>query len=278
MSQRSPRSIPRLQLRKILPRTRPQQLWLYGIVAVCIFLLFCTLGYPWPFGSGALTAFNLRDESNLAATWSAMLLLVAAMHAFDGWALNRPPSGSVAISWLLLSAVLVALSLDETGSFHERFPTWLSLLPIAIVFGGMFSYAIFVLFRSPEYRASSILIVVAVALFGSVALQEFIEQRFEWPGHLRSLRAVVEEGTELLAMVLLVLAAMPNTRGVLADDSESKAPAFDVVTRWRTPLVLAGILGAPAIAFVTASLDHSYAFHGVATDWLVAVFFLLATF
>lgn len=273
-----PSMSPRLWVGGFLPQGQPQRWWLLAIATTSVFMLLCTLLLPWLPGSvvAVLRIFNLREESNLGALWSAMLLLLAAMHAFDGWLLHRGQHRSVARAWLLLSAALIALSFDETGSFHERF-TWLGLLPIALLFGSMFAYTVVVLFRQPEHRASAIMICVAFFLFGSVALQEVIEHAVNWPDYLRSVRAAVEEGTELLAMVVLVRATMPNTQGMLGESPERNTPAFDAVLVGRTPLAFVGVLAAPVIAYVAISLDQSYTAHGVATEWPVAACFFLAT-
>ncbi len=85
-----------------------QALWLYGVIVVCILLVAATLASIGP--------FNLRDESNFAALWSGMLLLLVAIHAFDGRAQHRTDNPVVGRAWLIISLILVTLSFDEIGS------------------------------------------------------------------------------------------------------------------------------------------------------------------
>ncbi len=135
---------------------RWQALWLYGVIVVCVLLVATTLASIGP--------FNLRNESNFAALWSGMLLLLVAIHAFDGRAQHRTDNPVVGRAWLIISLILVTLSFDEIGSLHERLPSethlqyWLWVLPFALVYAGMAAYALVVLYRTEQTRWSAKLI------------------------------------------------------------------------------------------------------------------------
>ena len=119
--------------------------WFYGIVATSVFLVIVTL-FVFELQQtagiiGRLTAFSLGGENNFSTWWSGALLLLGAIHAFDGYVLLRRRQSRGATGWLLISIILVILSADEISSIHERanrilqFGTWLSLLPFAIIVG-----------------------------------------------------------------------------------------------------------------------------------------------
>lgn len=263
-----------------------QALWLYGVIAVCVLLVAATLASIGP--------FNLRNESNFAALWSGMLLLLVAIHAFDGRAQHRTDNPVVGRAWLIISLILVTLSFDEIGSFHERLPSethlqyWLWVLPFALIYACAAAYALVVLYRSEQYRSSAKLIGLGFLLFASVALQEEIEWRLfdvEWrlfevrlPRILRLIRAAIEEGTELLGMILLLKASMINTRGLLSRYGESAFPTFEAVLAWRIPILILGLVGAPLIAFFTVSLPLDPWGHGIPADWPPVAMFTLAAF
>ena len=161
-------------------------IWFRGAIGISIFFLFSTLIAP--LNNADFKHFDIGIESNLAALWSGILLLLIALHAFDGFAAHRTEAPAVARAWLMIAMVMAALSLDEVGSFHERVPTfgghsqWLTLLPIAVFFGSMLAYALFVLARHPLYRARALLIALGFLLFGTVAIQEYIQNSYDWTG------------------------------------------------------------------------------------------------
>jgi len=205
-----------------------------------------------------------------------MLLLVASLHAFDGWASRRLLTPAAGRAWLTLSILAATLSFDEIGSLHERLPDWWSVLPFALVFAAMFSYATFVLIRSEEHRKQGLLVGGAFLLLSSIALQEEIQFRVDWPWFLIGIRAVVEEGTELLATILLVRASIGNTRGILSAGTISHWPVFEATSSLRVILLTGGIVAAPVLAYLTANLEAGLYENGVPTDWPTAALFLLA--
>ena len=262
-----------------MDRSKTYVFWFLGICGISLFLIVATLlGNRMP-----LRGFSLSTENNFAALWSSMLLLLAAVHAFDGWVAHRSSQRSIALAWLFISFVIAALSFDETGSFHERVPSigdlseWWTLLPFAVFFGGLVAYAFIVLFLSEEFHREAVLIAAAIALFASVALQEYIQHEVDWDG-VRGFRLILEEGTELLGMVLLVKAAMINTRGILSVGAPASFPVFELITVYRIPIVIASLLFAPLIALFTVSLPPNDYDHGFPADWPAAALFFLATF
>jgi len=255
-------------------------------VLISIFLCFVTMFsrlLPQPF-----SVFNLRGESNFAALFSGIFLLIIALHAFDGWSSNRFSKPRVAAAWMMLSLVLITLSFDEIGSLHERLPSdthiiyWIWVLPFALIYACISAYALVVLYRSEQYRSSAKLIGLGFLLFASVALQEEIEWSLDWSAnrYLRFFkswfRPVIEEGTELLGMILLLKASMINTRGLLSQYGPSTFPTLEAVKAWRTPVLILGLVGGPLVAFFTESLPPDSSGHGLPADWPAAALFSLA--
>ena len=282
--------------------------WFYAFVLVSLFL--CCVTFFMPLLPSPFSYFNLRNENNFAALFSGIFLLVVALHAYDGWSLNRALKPNVACAWLAVFFVLTALSFDEIGSLHERV-TWLrsiisdgtvappselqslpqaekrsiywwSLLPFGMLLVGATAYAVTALWRSIEDRRTVILIGVGFALLASVALQEYIERTVDWSAneylHIvgNTFRPLIEEGTELLAMIILLKVAMNNTRGVLSPGERSSFPVFDAVVSLRRLILVIGIVAAPLIAYVTASFPTERHENGMPADWPAAALFSLA--
>lgn len=227
--------------------------------------------------------FNLAHENNLAAWWSGSLLLVAALHALDGRATaTRLGDRATAAAWAALALVLTALSLDEIGSLHERaeqfvpLKSWWSLLPFAIVLVGIAGWSAWQLWKRHRPRADVVLIAVAFACFGSVAFQEELEHALDWPAWALPLRLGVEEGSELIGMLLLIAATSAASGGVFARAAaNTSAPVFSAVRPLASwPLAALPILAVPVFAAVTARLTDVN--RGHPADWLAATLFLLA--
>ncbi|MGI9233666.1 MAG: hypothetical protein ACR2RD_08560 [Woeseiaceae bacterium] len=278
-----------MQMFKIESR---RSLWFYSFVFISIFLCFVTV-FNKELNSlipGVFGAFNLRGESNFASLFSGVFLLVIALHAFDGWALNQSCEPRVANAWMMLSLVLVALSFDEIGSLHERVPSigglsvWWSLLPFALVLGGMAGYAILCLYRTPELRKKAIVIFFGFVLFASVALQEHLEWTVDWTASSNlhffkvRLRPVIEEGTELLGMALLLFATLGNTRGILSRVEVSRFPVLEGVVSWRNWIVVPCLIGMPLIAYATLIVTADGYPNGQPADWPAVALFVLAGF
>jgi hypothetical protein len=170
-----------------------------------------------------LSRLNLASENSAATWWPGILLALASIHAFDGsarWRRHAP-----ARAWASIAIVLIVLSADEVGSIHERVEYFseilglhdqLAHLPFALVLLGLFGYAVHPGHghQAAEQRA---LILIALGLFVSVAVQELIEEKLTLQSALaRGIRAAIEEGTELAGILILLKVAMGNTAGLFA--------------------------------------------------------------
>ncbi|MFW5943444.1 MAG: hypothetical protein ACOCXI_16685 [Chloroflexota bacterium] len=184
--------------------------WWQWIVAISLFFSVMTTLFPHAPGNPIkwhiLQHFTLSGETNVAAWWSGFLLILLSLFAFQ--LAYRAPRDRIA--WFVFSLVLLGLSLDEVGSLHERVSaaatdTWGALLPYAIVLGLLVAYVLVTLVRRAETRRAAALIALAFFLFGAVAGQEYLEHLIEWPQWTIGLRVGIEEGTELLAMLIIFI-------------------------------------------------------------------------
>ncbi|MGB6365232.1 MAG: hypothetical protein WBG93_00260, partial [Thermoanaerobaculia bacterium] len=205
---------------------RPSDLTIY--IAVSVGLVLNTALLPL-FPDLGVWKLNLGAELNPAVWWSAIGLLMASLLS---WQRSSTATGE-RLAWLGLAGVWFAFYADELASIHERIGYWQGwgwrgLLGFGVVFGLVLVYSIARLMKREGTRRSAWLIAWAVVLFASVALQEQIEHVIAWPASLRGPRVGLEEGIELLAIVLLLIAAMgPRERS--GDDSSSRTPVADPV-------------------------------------------------
>ena len=257
--------------------------WFGGIVLVNVALLVVTF-FRYDFQhAGALgpfwQLFNLSSENNVAAWWSGMLLFFVALHSFDGFCLYRTERPAASRGWLALSLVFLALSADEIASFHERMHRfiglgfWWSLLPFAVVLAALFLGGLYLVSSDRDQRGRAAGLFLGCLVLGFVALQERWEHTLNW-GDWRALRGVLEEGTELVGMSILLLTCMANTRGIFRPREPAVAPVFEGVVRLRMPITLLATFLAPALALGTASLDDLQ--RGHPADWLAACLCMMA--
>lgn len=235
--------------------------------AILVFVTFLSFALD---GRGALSTLlywiGLAGENNVGAWWSGMLLLLAAAFALDG-AAARNMRRAERSAWLALAAALLILSFDEVASLHEFLVTagleYIAVL--AVPLAPLIGYAWLELLRSGQRRVS-LLLLLAFVLLGTVPLQEYIQHSREWPNPVvYGLRAAIEEGIELLAMLLLVAVTSRNTLGAIADGREP----FEFA---RHRLLVLGVAATLAPILVAATFVLPYP--GGPADWLAAACYL----
>jgi len=158
-----------------------------------------------------ITPFSLHGENNIAVWWSGMTIFLAALLFYDRF---RLPNDKNKTSWLFMAAIMLSLSIDEIGSIHERISLisgWSGLLPFALILASFLAYAIFNLYRSDDTKKNAIYILIAFSIYGSVALQEFFEHSYNWKPWMAGIRTGIEEGCELLATLLILLASITKS-------------------------------------------------------------------
>ncbi|WP_299819444.1 hypothetical protein [uncultured Jannaschia sp.] len=233
----------------------------------------------WQEWSSNLTwHLDLGVENNVAAWWSGALLAACAFFASDGYARFRHDDRPAARAWLAIAAILLFLSADEIGSLHERLSllgkalnlgSWALLLPLGALLGSAYVWSAIVLSRRGDAERRRVLVLsLGFGLLASVALQEFIEHAVAWESPAaKALRRVVEEGTELAGMLVLLRVTSGNSFA-----SEERLP-FQSFFDALKPLGMIVLFAAPLLVAVTLWLpDHGM--RGRPSDWLAAVMFL----
>ena len=159
----------------------------------------------------AYTALGLSREMNYAAWWSGICLFFAAIIYLKIARVYAAAPGRQHLTWFILGAFSIALSMDEIGSIHETVAQhggWQALAPFVMVFGGAFLYGVSRLLTTPDMRFPGIMILVSVLIFAGVAGLEFVEHNFEFDGAGQRIRLITEEGIELFAIGLMVSAGI----------------------------------------------------------------------
>lgn len=242
--------------------------WFSIIIAVSAMLIIVTFASYALEGSGFLSrvlwGFGMGGENNFGAWWSGMLLLLGAVLAFDGYCLQSR-SEHQRRGWLVLALILLILSFDEVASLHED----ISLVLYAVVGLSMLTFATIELILGRIDRRAMVLILLSFGLFGTIAMQEYLQQTLTWNNKaVYGARAMLEEGTEIVAMLILISVTRANTSALLRTRSPD---ALSFTVRLRTPLIGAGIILAPALAGATFIMP----FPGGPANWLAASLYLL---
>src|SRR5690606_601368 len=186
--------------------------WLGWTSAVHVVLVAALAWYMFaetrtPELSSRIVPLNLAYESNYAVWWSGVCFLIAGLVYYH--LADVVPAGRRRAAWLIIALLMFALSMDEIASLHERVATfggWLALAPFGLVGGVLF--AIGHMLATRETRVSGVLVLVSVALFGSVVILEQLEAiKFFEHRTIARLRLIGEETIELVAASLMLLSA-----------------------------------------------------------------------
>lgn len=249
--------------------TRP---WFGALIAVSAALLLATIASYALVDERALARvlfwIGLGGEANIGAWWSGMLLVLAAFLSFDGF-FDRSKSPAEQRGWLALGFALLLLSFDEIASLHEYLlgRGLADLAVLGVVGLALASYGMQQLHRARVPGRTLTRLLIAFGLLASVSIQEVIQQSVEWDNQLvYGLRAFVEEGTEIVAMLLFVSVGRATSAGLWRGSQD-----FLVALVRRRRLVKSAALllwpAAIAAAFVLSRPSGP-------TDWLASTLFM----
>jgi hypothetical protein len=248
------------------------RLWFRVLVAVSVILVVITMASYAFIDHRRLALFlfwlGLGGENNVGAWWSGMLLALAAFFAFDGF--FDPAKGPAEQrGWLALGFALLLLSFDEVASLHEYLSLFgVKYLAVLGVVGlTLASYGIEQLHRARLGLRVIFPLLIAFALLASVPLQELLQHKLQWDSQvIYGLRAMLEEGTEIIAMLIFVSVAGANCASLLRS-SQNMFGAL-VHRRWIVPSI--ALLLWPVFVAATFELPRP----GGPADWLASTLFL----
>lgn len=254
-------------------------IWWAAIIAMTMVVLTSTFvaadspsGFIWQ-------TLSLSGENSVGSWWSSILLFMAALHAFDGYLQHQSARPFQAWGWLALGLCCLGLSLDEGGSLHERvgivsadmgYDWWVLIIPFALVFLVLVAFAIASFMKEKAYLRSALVLLV-FGLFALVAVQEEFEHKLQWDDSMLGVRALVEEGTEMFAILLMLWITADNSGGVF---NRTGKALFGVVSEFYKPIACAVLVILLPVAYWNASLPDQQ--RGHPADWFAAVLFFAA--
>ncbi len=247
--------------------------WFEALVGVSAALVLITFfSYALNDQSGfarALFWLGLGGENNVGAWWSGMLLVLGAVLAFDGFA-DSTHSRRERSGWCFLGFSLLLLSFDEVASLHEFLSDrGLAYLAVLGAVGlALVGYALTQLYRAGVATRRLALLMAPFGLLATVPVHEAVQQAFAWPDPIvYGIRAALEEGTEIAAMLLFIWVLRANSVSLLR-------VAHDVLA---TPAHRRRLVRASAIVLWLVFTAATFVLPRPSgpADWLASVLFLL---
>src|SRR5262245_30395226 len=208
-------------MRRPGPGAISTRLWSGGGIAVSAALLVITFASYAIVDHRPLKLFlfwlGLGGEDNIGAWWSGMLLALAGYLAFDGaFDPNKPLTARR--GWLALGFAMLLLSFDEIASLHEYLSQLgLEYLAVLGVVGlTVASYGMLQLYRARVPARTFGPLLLAFGLLATVPLHELVQHRLQWDNQVvYGLRAVLEEGTEIVAALVFVSVGRATSASLL---------------------------------------------------------------
>lgn len=248
------------------------RLWFRALMAVSAALLVVTFAsyalvdHRWL--ARVLFWFGLGGENNIGAWWSGMLLALAAFLAFDGF-FDRSKRLVEQRGWLALGCALLLLSFDEIASLHEYLSglgqSYLAVLGIAGL--TLASYGMQQLRRAHVPARTLLKLLIAFGLLATVPIHEAVQQKLQWDNQaVYGLRAFLEEGTEIVAMLIFVAV----TRETSASALRSSQDCLVALVRCPRLIGLTALFLWPVLVAATFELPQP----GGPADWLASTLLL----
>ena len=259
-------------MRRPSPGAISTRLWFGVLIAVSAALLLVTFAsYPLVDHrrlARLLFWLGLGGEDNIGAWWSGMLLALAGFLAFDGF-FDSNKSPAERRGWLALGFALLLLSFDEIASLHE----YLSLLGreylavLGVVGLSVASYGMGQLHRGGASTRTLRMLLLAFGLLATVPFHELLQHRLQWDNQVvYGLRAVLEEGTEIVAALIFVSVGRATSASLLRGSQDFLV----ALVRNRRVVTLTALLLWPVLTAATFALPQP----GGPADWLASTLFL----
>lgn len=254
--------------------------WPSWVFAINLFLILVTAILPYMRSSSlkwsVFNRLNLANEMNLAVWWSASLILLVAIIAYElsKWDVDSRSA------WVILAILFCLLSLDEIGSIHERVGNLALGQPAyiltAVLAGSALSVASWILWKKKSDRSGLVLLLTGIALLVSAVPNEYLEHHVSWPNYLQGPRSAFEEGLEISgALVCLIGIARYRTVDQLRRMRPESLSAIGLPTSTKK-ILWAGFVLHIEIAWIsTHSIEIAH--RGNPAIWyFMAIFYFLA--
>lgn len=217
-----------------------------------------------------LRQLSMGGENNVGAWWSGAILFLGALYCLDG-AFSTTVSARSRRGWTAFALIMLALSFDELSSLHEFIASdgLKNLVPIGSLCVLFFFFAVHQLISGGTSKHTIVPVLIAFSLFATVPLQEYFQHAIEWNSRIvYGVRAAIEEGTEICAAIMLLVAIAKNNRGGLL-----RPTMHDIVLNpsFRRMILLISVLSIPPTVAGSFILPHP----GGPADWLASAIFLL---
>ena len=250
--------------------------WWFWVAGINLFLVFASVyQHTFPLstlGERIFRQFDLGEEMNLGAWWSAMVLFSIGLLCYELYC-NRA-NRTRKVAWLLLPIAFTCLSIDEIGSVHERIETWIQIIdsyvpisltqlvdpyvPIIIAGVILVPLPLITLWGSKETRSSAVLLLWGFLLLSTIAFQERLEGAVEWY-RWGGIRLGVEEGTELLGMFLCYWGVvLQRPKSSLTDQLRRGIPNPLWMNNIQKIVLIGFVVHLCITAFVSVSINVDY--------------------
>ena len=207
-----------------------------------------------------------------------------ACHSYDAGAAAYDRAPKDARAWMIIAAILLFLSADEIGSLHERLSLfgnflgvsgWAILLPLGGIIGVYLLLALYTFWQNDDKNRQYVLpLFVGFGILGSVAIQEYIELAVDWgSGASVWIRLAVEEGSELLGMIVLLRVTLRPCMKIAGSYEISNRRLFTALSDHARRIFFVLFALIPIFTIMTILVaDH----RGRLTDWLTVISFVTA--
>jgi hypothetical protein len=211
----------------MLRLTIPVRLLVWGlsacailIVAAGIILIAVKFVYHHDYLLGFAPRFDLDGENSVPAWFSSIILFLSSCLLLLSGFLDRQRSSCRFPYWIGLAAIFLALSLDESASFHEAvsgilqskfhttgFLTWPWVIPGAVFAGAVALISRRFLIQLPSTTRESFLAAGAVYCAASMG-GDMVGAGLDRLGLAYHAAYVIEESGEMLGVLLFIRALL----------------------------------------------------------------------
>lgn len=201
-----------------------------GLLLAGLFCLYLIFGLKVGNGLGFVPLFDLNNEYNIPAFYSALAIWASSALLFYIYQHEKKAGAPRAYYWRHFSFLFIFLGIDELASIHEifgrfapmiweRFPAlqisrkWIiPFSPIILAMAVYFFRFFLLLSKENKLRfATAGLVYITGAVIIEI-LGEWYARKYEMPAIFRGFSAVAEEGCEMLGIVLFIRALLMHIR------------------------------------------------------------------